>query len=302
MFTQTLSKLFTAARPHPWGGAATVRYGRGSDRSPAGSIPSPRNAARGATTPWKLLGLPLHAAFMSAAVVAGIAPAHGQMFLTGSGAHLPLGPIVGPLTTPVPGVGPAYTSIPHTSFTGTWDASAMPAWQGTFTGTGPIPGGSNPSGTSLYDFSGLPGGVLSAGTYFGIADLDHGSGGEHVTLKAYGIGGAPLSTEWLYSPPVVVRGSGSGAGGLPVSADLPGWDWNVSTFTYTFDGTTVPGNPTIAFYLESGLAISGLEVTRDNKFSGFGMSAPSAVPEPSEYAAVAGLALAAFGAWRRTRR
>ena len=32
------------------------------------------------------------------------------------------------------------------------------------------------------------------------------------------------------------------------------------------------------------------------------IAVPTPVPEPAEYAAVAGLALVAFGAWRRTRR
>lgn len=285
MFTQTLSKLFTVARPH-----------RHAERPPRSL------AASTTTAPWNLLGLPLKAALMSAAVLAGGSPTHGQSFLTGSGAHLPLGPIVGSHATPQPGVQPAYTSIPDTSFTGTWGASALPAWLGTFTGTGPRPISGKPSGTSLYDFSGLPGGQLSAGTYFSLSDLDHGSGVENITLKAFGSGGAPLSTEWLYSPPFVVRGIGSGPGNLPLTTDLPAWGWNSSTFEYTFAGSTVLGNPSISLTLESGLAMSRLEVIHDNSYSSFIIYAPSAVPEPSEYAAVAGLALVAFGAWRRTRR
>lgn len=288
MLSQILGTLFTVSRPHPWGGAANVRYGRNSGRRHRHADRSP--------------GLSMKAAIMSVAVIAGVGPVQAQAFLTGSGTHLPLGSIVGPSSTPEPGLGAAYTETPFTSFTGTWGASVLPAWQGTFTGTGPIPSlDSRPSGTSLYNFSGLATGVLPVGTYIVLGDIDSGSGVEHVTLKAFDSGGAPLIT-WLNSPPAVVRGIGSGGGGIPVSADLPGWDWNATTFEYTFDGTTVGGNPTVAFYLNNNAAIGSLSVTRDNSFSNFAVAAPSAVPEPGEYAAVAGLALVGFGLWRRARR
>lgn len=299
MFTQTLSKLFTAARPHPWGGAASVRSGRSSGRQHRHADRSPQGLAASTTTaPWNLLGLPLKAALMSAAVVAGVSPTHGQI-LTGMGAHLPL---TGTIVSVQPGAAPALTVVPDTSFTGLWGAGASSAWQGTFTATGPVPAGFTATGTSHYDFSGLAGGVLPANTYIAFSDLDNGSGVENITLKAYGIGGGPLMTEWLDSPAINGRGVGSGVGGVPISTDLPGWDWNAATFTYSFDGSTVPGNPTAAFNLLNNTAMLGLEVTRDNLNSNFALVAPSAVPEPSEYAAVAGLALVAFGAWRRTRR
>lgn len=304
MFITTLSKLLTAARPHPWGGAASLRYTRAAGRSHRHSdrsFISPRNKlALGATATWDRFGLSMKAALLSAAVLAGVTPTHGQVFtlLTGNGTHLPL---FGPIVSVQPGAAPALTVVPNTSFSGIWGAAAAPAWQGTFTATGPVPAGFSATGTTLYDFAGLAGGVLPVNTYLAWSDVDAGSGSEIFTLKAFGIGSVPLSAEWLNSPAINGRGVGSGPGGVPVSADLPSWDWNPATFTYSFDGSTVSGNPTAAFNLLNNTALFGLEVTRSALNSNFSLVA-AAVPEPSEYAAVAGVALAAFGAWRRTRR
>lgn len=190
--------------------------------------------------------------------------------LTGTGTHL----ILPPFVTPFPGVAPTYTAVPSTSFTGTWGTSALAAWQGTFVGSGPIPIGANPSGASSYDFLGIGSGLLPAYTSFIINDLDTV---EHFTLKAYDVAGTPL-TEWLDTP-LRVAGTGSGSGGAPVSNDMPGWAWDLATFTYTFDGTTIPGNPNIVFAMENNQAMRRLDVNRDISSFSFNLVAP--VPEPS---------------------
>jgi hypothetical protein len=63
---------------------------------------------------------------------------------------------------------------------------------------------------------------------------------------------------------------------------MPGYDWNgTSENTYTFDGTTVPGNPNINLLMASALDIGSIEVIRDSNSNSFGFAAPLAVPEPS---------------------
>ena len=58
-----------------------------------------------------------------------------------------------------------------------------PPWQGTFSATGLYP--SHNIGTSIWNFSALPGNVLAAGTFVGFGDLDFGSGDdERFTLTA----------------------------------------------------------------------------------------------------------------------
>lgn len=227
-----------------------------------------------------------------------MSPGHAAL-LQSNGPHIPLGPFV----TSYPVVLPVYTEIPSTSFTGTWSASAAAAWQGTFTGTGPIPGGNlRPSGTSTYDFTGLTNGVLPVGTYFFLIDLDNGSGTEKFSVKAFDAAGSVLTLPWLDSPALGVAGTGVG-GGAPMLTDMPGWDWNgIAADTYTFDGTTInTGNPSISLALGNNQAIRRLEFTRGSSFASFNLGAPAAVPEPATVVLLAGC----FGAsvlrrqWRR---
>ncbi len=218
--------------------------------------------------------------------------------LTGSGSHLPHVPLV----TTYPVVVPVYTNSGNTTFTGTWSASAAAPWQGTFTGTGPIPSSGTPVGISTYHFTGLAAGGLSAGTFIFFNDLDNGSGSETFSLKAFDSLNAVITTEWLNDTPLGVSGSGSGSGGVPILTDMPGWDWNgISANTYTFDGASVGGNPNILFALENNQLIGHLEFTRTSNFATFGLGAPRAVPEPATVVLLAGC----FGAsvlrrqWRR---
>ncbi len=90
MITQTLSRRSAGQGPlpHPWGGAAQDLHGRGAgrrhrhaERSAGVVLPSLSRAVRGTTATWTLLGLPLKAALMSAAVLALVAQTHGQNYV-----------------------------------------------------------------------------------------------------------------------------------------------------------------------------------------------------------------------------
>ena len=154
----------------------------------------------------------------------------------------------------------------------------MPAWQGTFTATGLRPAGFyyTPEVCS-HDFSGIASGVLPAGTYFTIHDLNQN---DRLTLTAYDSAHTVISSPWLNRHPACQWGIGSGGGypGLLVLANMPGWDWNASTGTYTFDGNTVT-HAAITIALSSCVPIGFLAVTRDTNASSFGLLAPAAAPE-----------------------
>ena len=148
--------------------------------------------------------------------------------------------------------------------------------------------GARPSGTSTYNFANLASGTLPALTTFFISDLDHSGGSnEHLTLRAFDVvNNITLTTPWL-DVPFGVNGTGSGAGGVPALADLPGWDWNVtSPFAYTFDGGPVLNNPNINLVFKNNQSFGRLIVDRDNSLSNFGLLAPTAVPEPSSVAMI----------------
>ncbi len=184
-----------------------------------------------------------------------------QSALTGTGEHFPFGPIDSNIRPVVP----TYVHS-DTSFTGTWSADAQTAWRGTFIGLGRIPAGNTGDHTTQYDFTGLADSMLPADTYVHIVDLDTI---ELLTLKAYDVNRQPISLPWLNSIPLGQHGSGTGVGlpGAILPTDFPGWDWNEWTQTYTFDVTTIVGNPTISFTLSTREPIVYLEVTR--KVTGF---------------------------------
>lgn len=228
-----------------------------------------------------------------AVTCAAIASGANAQALFGSGSHLPLPSTIG---VPQPGVAPVISNVVHpTSFDGTWTVGVRPAWRGTFSAAGPVPNNTN-SGTVTYDFSGLLLGELPPGAHFNFGDLDDGSRtGEKFSLQALRHG-VPIGSNWL-NKPSYVWGAGSGVSGAPALVDMPGWSWHPALDLYRFDGTTVPGNPTISFTLTSNTWFDTLVVTKSSTFNGFSITAPP-VPTPG---ALALLGLGGLVAGRRRR-
>ncbi|RMH28795.1 MAG: hypothetical protein D6693_03035 [Planctomycetota bacterium] len=228
-------------------------------------------------------------------VSALLASAAAAAPLIGSGSNLPI-------PSPNPGAPPAQFRTPTTvtgGWTGAWTAPAAASWVGTFSVVGPIPSSvSNPAGTSVYDFSTLPLGVLPVGTYFRFGDLDGGSvTNETYTLTAFDSSGA-ITTPWL-DDVLGVTGTGTGSSGAILPGNMPGWSFNSTTGAYFFDGSTVTGgNPSLGVWLQSNTSILQLEIIRTSNFANFALAAPLAIPAPGAVtlAGLAGLAL------RRRRR
>lgn len=215
--------------------------------------------------------------------------------LTGSGANLP---IPSPNPGEPPRQGAALSGITAAGFTGTWTAPVLPGWIGSFSATGPVPASNlYPAGTTRYDFTTLAAGELPVGTYFSFGDVDGGSvTNETFVLQAFDATGGLLTNPWL-DEAFAVTGVGTGSGGAFLPGNMPGWEWDAGTSTYTIDGTTVTGgNPSLAVWMENNTAMSYLSVVRTSNFANFGLSAP--VPAP---AGVGVLALAGYLATRRRR-
>ena len=163
-------------------------------------------------------------------------------------------------------------------FTGTWSVPANPAWIGTFPATGVMPhtppAGPPLIGTAMYDFSAAGGyapGALPVGTYFQFGDLDFGSASpENFQLRAF-VGTSLVTTPWLDEP--------FAATATAVASDMPNYSFIGGA--YRFDGSAVPGNPTISVFLKNNVAITGLEVMRSATTTAFILGAPLLIPEPS---------------------
>ncbi len=169
-------------------------------------------------------------------------------------------------------------------YTGTWPgvaATAAPAWWGTFPITGQLPhtppAGPSVTGTAQYDFTlggGYSPGALPVGTYFQFGDLDAGSGpGETFRLTAFDTVGNQILTPWLDTP--------FASTATAVASDMP--NYNYAAGIYDFDGSFVPGNPTISVFLMNNTVIGKMTVTRSSTNTSFVLAAPPAgtVPEPS---------------------
>ena len=209
------------------------------------------------------------------------------------------GPVLVPFTTaPVPPlqIRAAAGNFTTGPWTGTWTPPALLPWSGgssgTFNATGPLPAGTNPTGTATYDFTLLPNGNLPVGTYFRFGDVDDGSSTNEVyELRAF-VGSTQLTSAWLDETIGV-----DDFFNLPTAAKMP--EYSFAAGVYTIDGNNVPGNPGISFVLPSNTAMTKLEVIRFSSFENFSLAAP--IPEPST------LALASFGflalawGWRRKR-
>jgi len=173
-----------------------------------------------------------------------------------------------------PGVPPSINSS-GVGFTGTWTTPAASPWLGTFSGMGPYP--DHAAGTSVWNFTSLPGNVLSTGTFVGFSDLDNGSmSDERFTLTAT-LNGNPVTSPWL-SDPVFCSGVTPSE---CTQANMPEYKWDPATDSYIFDGNNVPGNPTIAVWVQTNQRIDGLTVVDSEYNMGFGLEAPTSTPEPS---------------------
>lgn len=207
-------------------------------------------------------------------------------------------PLVGsntnlPIPSPNPGALPSEAAVltddGSGGFTGQWSSPVLNDWVGTFTGTGPIPGGglANPAGVADMDFTSLPTGALPSGTFFVFADVDGGSNqNEGFALTAFDSSNNVITDPWL-NEPITVTGSGTGTGDSVLPNNMPGWDWDAVTGTYTITGTTVTGgNPSISVWLKSNSDIAYLSVDRFSQFASMGLRAP--IPTPGT-AALLGL-------------
>ena len=203
--------------------------------------------------------------------------------LLGTGSHLtPSGTVI----TNFPAVGTPFVDNGGGNFTGTWSAPAQADWIGSFAISGADPRGNAP-GTSSYNFSTLTTNALPAGSWFLLGDLDNGTGAsETVLFTAYDASHTLITSPWLDSTLLAEKDNASP--GSPVAlTDMPGWDWNAATGTYTFNGGTVPGNPAISLALGSNQPITYLDATIPGSTS-FVYHVEAPVPEPSSLALLSG--------------
>ncbi len=194
-----------------------------------------------------------------------------------------------PIPSPNPGIPPGSVVNPVLAtvsggFTGTWSSPAAPDWIGTFTATGPIPAGTtSPSGTTVYDFTSLPTGVLPVGSIFRIGDLDMGAG----ALEQFILTGTCTSCSsalgfFLDEPYAVV----DSLDGIPTPAEMPGVTVSgvAPSITYLFDGSGITGsNPVITVAMKNNQPLTTLAVTRVSTFANFSIAAPP-IPEPASAA------------------
>lgn len=223
-----------------------------------------------------------------AAILIGTKSYAVGVILSGSGLNLPLSP------------NPTFASISPSiisttaGFTGTWAAPADTPWVGSFDITGTLPTNGN-IGTTTYTFNGLNAGALPAESFFYFGDLDGGSGSESFSLRAWDVSGNLLNL-WLDCTFYQYGRSANGTN-TPILSDMPGWAWNATTSTYSFNGFNVSGNPTLGVILQNNQSIFTLEVVKAAGANAFSISAPL-VPEPSS----ALLSIPAFVMLLRRRR
>jgi len=199
--------------------------------------------------------------------------------LTGSGSNLPI-----PGSNPGAPNGIGNTLTPGSgTFTGSWSSPVLADWIGTYNAQGPIPSSNtNPPGITRYDFTTLPTGVLPAGTWFWIGDVDTGAGNdESYTITAFDGAGAAITTPWL-DEPVGVTPIGTSA------LQMPGWNWD-GAGTYFFDGTTVAGNPSVGIFMPSNIGIATMILDRPYNTCNFNLWAPVPAPGALTLLGAAGL-------------
>ena len=200
--------------------------------------------------------------------------------LTGSGPHLPLTGSAPPAAQTR-----TITFSDAAGFDAEWTPGVQPAWLGSFSASGPVPSGNvTPAGSTRYAFSTLPNGYLPAGTQFRFGDVDGGSTTtEMFILQAFDTSGVLITTPWLNDT----------IGELPLGTALtqmPGWNFDGGTGTYTIDGTTVIGNPTVLAVLESNVNILSMDLERTSNFANFWLAAPLTDVIPTPAASLLGFA------------
>jgi predicted enzyme related to lactoylglutathione lyase len=143
----------------------------------------------------------------------------------------------------------AVPSVPN--FTANWTSPSPAPWLGTIVGTGYSLLEKFGAYTTDVDFSGLTNGELPVDTFIYFGDLDNGShSGESYTITAYDSANSVITSPWLDDMVFC------NAGTLPTS--LASCVWNGSD--YFLDGSAVPGNPHVGFFLRNNQAIRQLHV------------------------------------------
>ena len=183
-------------------------------------------------------------------------------------------PICCATTSPAPfgGIPPTLTGATAPNFSGTWlSTAAAPSWQGPFTTSGAAYPSSSATGTTTWNFTGLPHHVLPPGTYINFGDLDNGSADpEEFTLTAFDRTGTIITTPWLNAPFFVSAANCVGTATDCVQASMPEYVWGGTTTythttlcgtytvqpsTYEFDGCNVIPNPTFTVWLTTNVEI-----------------------------------------------
>lgn len=224
--------------------------------------------------------------------------------LTGAGLHLPIPtPNIGDNTRAAPGtLFPQIVQDPSVpSLTGSWSSPAKPDWVGTWSATG-LPTNNISSGITVFDFTAMPLGALPVGTFVRFGDVDSGAGvPEYFELQAYADaqGTQPLMA-WLDGPVGVRTSGGTGPGQSVQASDMPRWEYNTTSHHYTIDGSSVPGNPNVAFVLQTNQPIVRLDVAKATSPYQLDLLAPT-VPEPSTGALAAALVAVGLARFQRRR-
>ncbi len=188
------------------------------------------------------------------------------------------------LTKPAsdPGISIKVNPLPITPTTGTfaetWNGTnADTAWLGgQWEATGPNNRPPTQTGNTAYDFTTLSAGSLPVSTFITMGDVDRGTGvGETFSFTAFSALNTPILIPWLD-----LLGTTAA-----IDSQLPRYQWNPLTGEYFFDGSNVPGNPSVAFRMLTTVSIAVLEVDKARTSYSFNIAAPEAavVPVPSAF-------------------
>ena len=223
-------------------------------------------------------------ALTAAVLLSAAAPASAVILSGGAGVLTNVAPM--PVAMASEGVA---LSAGAAMVTDSFAANRHPAWGGTFTRTGGNPGRSGMTGTGQFDFTGLAGGFLPAGTWVMLHDLDFGSfANETVTLRAYDTSGSAVTSHWLtnteYVLDIVTQSNLT-----VIATDMPGWTFNSTSGDYVFSGAAVAGNPVVNLWVKTTQDIKLVDYAKPTAPNALRWLAP-VVPEPSSSFLVLGAA------------